>query len=48
MVSWIFLLKFLPKNFHNQQAKAFLVNLQEKSCRKLIRLFGICPLWGGV
>ena len=33
------------KNFYKQVSKALLVNLREKSYRKLIRLFGICPLW---
>lgn len=43
MVGRYFLWKILPKNFHDQQAKAFLVNLQEKSYRKFKRLFGKCP-----
>lgn len=34
---YFFLLKILPKNFHDQQAKAFLVNLQVKSYRKFVR-----------
>ena len=37
MVGRYFYMKILPKNFHDQQAKAFLVNLQEKSYRKFVR-----------
>ncbi len=48
MVSWIFLLKILPKNFHNQQAKAYLLNLREKSYRKFKRIYRVCPYEEGL